>query len=266
MGESLLTLASLPSPPWPPKTRFGLVKLSGLGPPEMGVGIGEGECAGEAMRGFCAWMPRLPCTAGEAWAGAGELVIDPNLMPEGGPVVGGVCLMCTEDLRLWSPLGPPLTMAGMVGMAGLMEVLPFTGDTEELFPCCALCGPPTAAGGAPLDAIVGEEVFWVALAWELRAVGWADPAATLADDPEEELFAAVAVEEAAMVGVCAFEMDALIRRRGGGVWWGESARASWARWGEVRCVAVRTVACAVARFALVTSLISDRREVQLSAY
>jgi hypothetical protein len=52
----------------------------------------------------------------------------------------------------------------MVGIAGLMEVLPFTGDTEELFPCCALCGPPTATGGAPLDAIVGEEVFWVALA------------------------------------------------------------------------------------------------------
>tara|TARA_R110002003_G_scaffold39_8_gene2470 strand:+ start:20378 stop:20536 length:159 start_codon:yes stop_codon:yes gene_type:complete len=52
----------------------------------------------------------------------------------------------------------------MVGIAGLMEVLPFTGDTEELVPCCALCGPPTATGGAPLDAIVGEEVFWVALA------------------------------------------------------------------------------------------------------
>jgi hypothetical protein len=38
----------------------------------------------------------------------------------------------------------------------------------------------------------------------------------LADDPAEELFAAAAVEEAAMVGVCAFEVDALIRNRGGG--------------------------------------------------
>jgi hypothetical protein len=155
-------LASLLSLPWPPKTRFGRVgRPSGLGPPEMGVGMGEGECAGEATRGFCAWMFKLPWTTGEACAGAGEPASDPNLMPEGGPVVGGVCLMCTEDLRLWSPLplGPPLTMAGMVGMAGLMEVLPFTGDTEELFPCCALGGPPTATGGAPLDAIVGEDVF-----------------------------------------------------------------------------------------------------------
>jgi hypothetical protein len=48
-----LTLASLLSLPWPPNTRFGRVgSPSGLGPPEMGVGIGEGECAGEATRGF----------------------------------------------------------------------------------------------------------------------------------------------------------------------------------------------------------------------
>jgi hypothetical protein len=96
--------------------------------------------------------------------------MDPNLIPEGGPVVGGVCLMWTEDLRAWSPetaplpLGPPPTMAGMVGIAGLMFALPFTGDTEELFPCCVLCGPPTATGGAAEDAIVGEEDFLVALA------------------------------------------------------------------------------------------------------
>jgi hypothetical protein len=154
-----LTLASLLSLPCP-NTKFGRVgSPSGLGPPEVGVGIGEGECAGDATRGFCAWMFKLPC-AGEACAGAGELPMEPNLMPAGGmPVVGGVCLMCTEDLRLWSPLplGPP-TMAGMAGMAGLMAVLPFTGDTEELFPCCAP-GPPTATGGAPLDAMVGEDVF-----------------------------------------------------------------------------------------------------------
>jgi hypothetical protein len=157
-----LTLASLLSLPWPPNTRFGRVgRPSGLGPPEMGVGIGEGECAGEATRGFCAWMFKLPWTTGDACAGAGEPASDPNLIPEGGPVVGGVCLIWTEDLRLWSPLplGPPLTIAGMVGIAGLMEVLPFTGDTDVLFPCCAFGGPPTATGGAPLDAIVGEEFF-----------------------------------------------------------------------------------------------------------
>lgn len=127
----------------------------------MGVGMGEGEFAGELMRGLGDWMLRLPCAAGEAWAGMGEAFTAPNLMFEGGPVVGGVCLMCTDDLRLWSPLplAAPPTMAGMLGMAGLMEVLPFTGDTDELFPCCALCGPPTATGGAALDAMVGEEFF-----------------------------------------------------------------------------------------------------------
>ena len=57
-------------------------------------------------------------------------------------------------------------MVGIVGTAGVM-LLPFTGDTELLLPCC---GAPTA-GGAPLDAIVGDEIFLVALAYELRAVG-----------------------------------------------------------------------------------------------
>ena len=55
-------------------------------------------------------------------------------MLEGAPEVGGVCLMWTEDLRLWSPLGPPLTMVGMAGTAGVMP-LPFTGDAELLLPC-----------------------------------------------------------------------------------------------------------------------------------
>jgi hypothetical protein len=101
-------------------------------------------------------------------------------------------------------------MVGMVGTAGVMAALPFTGETEALLPCCALCGAPTAAG-APLDAIVGEEIFLVALAYELRAVGGADPAATVADDPDEELFAGVAVEEAAAAGgFCACEADALM--------------------------------------------------------
>lgn len=75
-------------------------KLSGLGPPEMGVGMGEGEWAGEAMRGFEAWGLRAPWRAGVAWTGAGEAASEPNLMPEGGPAVGGVCFMCTDDLRL----------------------------------------------------------------------------------------------------------------------------------------------------------------------
>src|SRR5688572_22188446 len=39
--KNQLTLASLLSPPWPPNTKLGRVgRLSGLGPPEMGVGIG----------------------------------------------------------------------------------------------------------------------------------------------------------------------------------------------------------------------------------
>lgn len=132
--------------------------------------MGEGEWAGEATRGFWAWGFRLlPWATGMAGAGAGEPASEPNLMLEGAPEVGGVCLMCTDDLRLWSPLGPPPTMAGMAGTAGVM-LPPFTGEAELLFACWALCGAPTAAG-APLDAIVGEEIFLVALAYELRAVG-----------------------------------------------------------------------------------------------
>jgi hypothetical protein len=105
--------------------------------------MGDGECAGEATRGFWAWGFRFPCTTGEAWAGAGEVASEPNLIPEGGPpavATGGVCLIWTDDLRSWAfalPLGPPLTMVGMAGIAGLMALLPFTGETEELFPCCA---------------------------------------------------------------------------------------------------------------------------------
>jgi hypothetical protein len=58
-------------------------------------------------------------------------------------------------------------MVGMAGIAGLIAPLPFTGETEELLPCCALCGPPTATVGAALETMVG----FVALAYELRAVG-----------------------------------------------------------------------------------------------
>jgi hypothetical protein len=139
--------------------------------------------------------------------------------------------MVTDDLRLWSPAweGAPLepllfTMVGpMAGTAGLMGLLPFTGETDARLPCCAFCGPPTATGGVALDAIGGDEIFLVAFAYELRAVGGAGPAATLADSPEAGEVAAAAVWEVAMGGFCAFEMDALIRRRRGG--W--QARASW---------------------------------------
>jgi hypothetical protein len=46
----------------------------------------------------------------------------------------------------------------------------------------------------------------------------------LADDPDEELFAGVAVEEAAIGGFCALEADALMSNwgmaeAGGGEWW-----------------------------------------------
>lgn len=47
------------------------------------------------------------------------------------------------------------------------------------------------------------------------AVGGADPAATVADDPAEEVFAGVADWEAAMVGVCAFEVELLMDSVGG---------------------------------------------------
>ena len=82
-------------------------------------------------------------------------------------------LMVTDDLRLCSPCeGVPLTMVGaMAGTAGWMGFLPFTGEIDELLPWCAFCGPPTATGGAALDAIGGDEIFLVALAYELRAVG-----------------------------------------------------------------------------------------------
>jgi hypothetical protein len=132
-------------------------------------------------------------------------------------------LMVTDDLRLWSapcegaPLEELFTMVGpMAGTAGLMALLPFTGETDARLPCWAFCGPPTATGGAALDAIGGDEIFLVALAYELRAVGGAVPAATLADDAGEGDVAAAAVWEEAMGGFCGFEMDALIRSCRGG--------------------------------------------------
>jgi hypothetical protein len=83
-------------------------------------------------------------------------------------------------------------------------------------------GAPTATGGAVLDAITGgdEDIFLVALAYELGAVGCAVPVAATLADPEEGGFAAAAGVEAAIGGFCAFEMDALIRSLGEAV--GES--------------------------------------------
>lgn len=62
-----------------------------------------------------------------------------------------------------------------------------------------------------------------------------------------------------MVGLGAFEMDALIRRRGGGVGGRRVCEGVEGEECEVRCATVRTVACAVAGCALVTSLITDLR-------
>jgi hypothetical protein len=80
-------------------------------------------------------------------------------------------------------------VGAMVGTAGWMAPLPFTGEMDEFLPCWMFC-PPTATGGVALDAIGGDEAFLVALAYE-RAVG-ADPAATLAA-PEEEAVTGAAV-------------------------------------------------------------------------
>jgi hypothetical protein len=78
----------------------------------------------------------------------------------------------------------------------------------------------------------------------------------LADDPDEELFAGVAVEEAAIVGLGTFEVDALIRNLGGG--FVVTVEGVVARCGRLR---VRSV-CA----GDVVSLISNRRRVQKAAY
>lgn len=53
-------------------------------------------------------------------------------------------------------------MAGMVGTAGF-RLAPLTGEAEADLPWWAVCGPPTT-GGAALLAIIGSEIFLVALA------------------------------------------------------------------------------------------------------
>jgi hypothetical protein len=84
-----------------------------------------------------------------------------------------------------------LTTAGpMVGTAGWMGGFPFTGETEELLPCCGCCGTPTATGGAaPDEATGGDETCLVALAYE-RAAFW----------------------DEAMGGFCALEAGALMKK------------------------------------------------------
>lgn len=84
-------------------------RASGFPPLAVGVGIGEGEWAGELMRGFCDCGLRF-CwgTAGE---GAGEPASEPKVRLDGarllatGPPLGmkplvPAALMVTDDLRL----------------------------------------------------------------------------------------------------------------------------------------------------------------------
>jgi hypothetical protein len=79
--------------------------------------------------------------------------------------------MVTDDLRLCSP-GPevelvgvlPLTIDGVptVGIAGGIEILPFTGKIASALPCCET---PAAADGVDVPEVeVGAEALLVALA------------------------------------------------------------------------------------------------------
>jgi hypothetical protein len=139
------------------------------------------------------------------------------------PELPAALKVVTEDFRLWSPGAPLmpllLTMAGWptAGTAGWMGFwfLPFTGEIELFLPWCAFWEPPTATGGAALDAIGGDCIFLVALAYD-RAAGGAEPAATLDDDPVVGAVVAEALWLAAVfVGFGALEMEALIRKLAG---------------------------------------------------
>jgi hypothetical protein len=81
--------------------------------------------------------------------------------------------MVTELLRLWL-LEPPLTdvlpcaMAGAAtaGTAGEIGALPFTGETEDDFPCCTGAEPPTATAGEGVEepvAMGGDETAFLAV-------------------------------------------------------------------------------------------------------
>lgn len=81
--------------------------------------------------------------------------------------------MVTELLRLWL-FEPPLTdalpcaMAGAAtaGTAGEIGGLPFTGETEDDFPCCTGAEPPTATAGEGVEepvAIGGDETAFLAV-------------------------------------------------------------------------------------------------------
>jgi hypothetical protein len=80
--------------------------------------------------------------------------------------------MVTELLRLWL-LEPPLTdapwaMAGAAtaGTAGEIGGRPFTGETEDDFPCCTGAEPPTATAGEGVEepvAMGGDETAFLAV-------------------------------------------------------------------------------------------------------
>jgi hypothetical protein len=81
--------------------------------------------------------------------------------------------MVTELLRLWllePPLteAPPWAMAGAAtaGTAGEIGALPFTGETEDDFPCCTGAEPPTATAGEGVEepvAMGADETAFLAV-------------------------------------------------------------------------------------------------------
>lgn len=132
--------------------------------------MGEGEVAGEVMRGFGvvvwgAWGT-LFAMAGEPPAfSEPKLMLGRLLEPLAiGPEVPAALIVMEEGLRPWA--GAPLAMGGAptAGTAGWIWLLPFT---EPVFPCCA---EPTATSGV-LEAIAGGEAdfFVAALAYDLAA-------------------------------------------------------------------------------------------------
>lgn len=98
--------------------------------------------------------------------------------------------MVTELLRLWllEPLTDelPWAMAGAAtaGTAGEIGALPFTGETDDDFPCCTGADPPIATAGEGVEepvAMGGDETAFLAvLAYEVDdalaalEAGWLD--------------------------------------------------------------------------------------------
>ena len=107
-------------------------------------------------------------------------MIEPNWIPPFDPPTGppfapkllGPFAIVTDGFRLWS-FEPPLTelpcaIAGAetAGTAGGIENLPFTGETEDDFPCCCTgAEPPTATAGEGEEPVAmgGDETAFFAV-------------------------------------------------------------------------------------------------------